>query len=125
MCFLAEQVNCKVKAHSYTCTGEQAKLAEKVSELHDWMAPLGKLPLSSTTGWEDCVDVLISQLKDYSKDVDDTGAKGLVTTLRILRHLAVPPSDASSSSAAASTGSYPADTSIGGFWYYFMSDMVW
>ena len=69
--------------------GDQAKLAEKVNELHEWMTPLGKLPSLS---WEDNIEALMTQLKDYSKEIDEI-PKGLVTTLRILQHLAVPQSD--------------------------------
>ena len=64
------------------------KVNEHVSELHDWLAPLKRIGptfLSDAT----TVTELVSQIRQYSDEVADM-PKGLVTSLRILRHIAIP-----------------------------------
>ena len=65
------------------------KVNEHVSELHDWLAPLKRIgPTFLSDG--PTVTELVAQLRQYSDEVADM-PKGLVTTLRVLRHIAIAP----------------------------------
>lgn len=64
------------------------KLADKVSELRDWLQPLAKVPAFIHDA--SAVGPLVTQLKALSEEVA-TLPPALVTVLRILRHLAIDP----------------------------------
>ncbi len=63
-----------------------SKLQDRLHEVQEWVAPLKKV----TSFDEECIPELVSQLKAHSDDALDL-PKGLAITLRIMRHLAVPP----------------------------------
>lgn len=64
----------------------------QVSELNEWLAPLDKAPgfVYDTAALEELVKVL----KGYSEEAGDL-PKGMVTTIRVMRHLGVAPRSAS------------------------------
>ena len=65
------------------------KVIEHVSELHDWLAPLKRI---GPTFFSDVATIteLVTQIRQHSDDVADM-PKGLVTALRVLRHITVAP----------------------------------
>ena len=65
------------------------KVSEHVSELHDWLALLKRIgPTFLSDG--PTVTELVAQLRQHSEEMADL-PKGLVTTLRVLRHIAIAP----------------------------------
>lgn len=62
------------------------KMSDKVTELQDWLGPFRKL----NTVDVDHLDELIRQLKHYNDEIRET-PKGLVTILRLIHHLTIPP----------------------------------
>jgi len=65
------------------------KTNEHVSELHDWLAPLKRIGPEFLSDSPTVIE-LVAQLRQYSDEVADM-PKGLVTTLRVLRHIAIAP----------------------------------
>ena len=63
-------------------------MADKISELQDWLLPLDKVP--SFVPDSTVIGQLVTQLKQYGEEVSNL-PRGLVTVLRILRHLAIDP----------------------------------
>lgn len=55
-------------------------------ELQDWLAPTKKITAYNYEGLE----AVIELLKQYNEDISKL-PRGLVTTLRVLVHLAIPP----------------------------------
>ena len=72
----------------YVSENSSSKLADKVSELHDWLQPLDKVP--SFLHEASVVNQLVTQMNALAEDVTSLPA-GLVTVLRVLRHLAIDP----------------------------------
>lgn len=66
------------------------KTFDKVTELQDWLAPLKKVPMFNY----DPVNIteLVKLLKQYADEVTDL-PKGIVTTVRILKHLSIEPAN--------------------------------
>ncbi|XP_013421218.1 protein virilizer homolog [Lingula anatina] len=67
-------------------TDVEKKVTSKITLLHDWLIPTKTLPSYTYEGLPE----VIKLLKQYNEEVLGL-PKGLVTILRILRHLAVPP----------------------------------
>ena len=65
------------------------KVNEHISELHDWLAPLKRIGQTFLSD-APTVTELVAQIRQYSDEVADM-PKGLVTTLRVLQHIAIAP----------------------------------
>lgn len=65
------------------------KLADKISELHDWLQPLEKVP-TFLLHEPAMVSHLVTQMVTLAEDVTSLPT-GLVTILRVLRYLAIDP----------------------------------
>lgn len=72
----------------YSYIESVTKMNERVTELHDWLAPIKQSPVIQSES--ETVTELVGQLRQYSEEVADL-PKGIITVLRILRHLAIAP----------------------------------
>ncbi len=68
------------------CDGSTGRIADRIMEIGEWLAPLKKV----TTFDIDCLPELIASLKQYHDDILDM-PKGLITTLRLIKYLAIDP----------------------------------
>ena len=73
---------------NYSETTGGGKANDRVSELHDWLAPIKQIPVISSDF--ETITELAKQLRQYSEEVSDL-PKGLITVLRIMQHLAIAP----------------------------------
>jgi hypothetical protein len=64
------------------------KMNDRLTELHDWLAPIKQLPVIQSD--TETITELVGQLRQYSEEVTDL-PKGIITVLRILQHLAIAP----------------------------------
>jgi len=64
------------------------KVDEKVTELQDWLLPIKQILVFNFDSA--IIQELVTQLKQYSDEVADL-PKGMITTLRILKHLTIAP----------------------------------
>lgn len=83
-------LNYNVHELNLACLAEigSGKMADKINELRDWLGPLKTVSKVDTSELSE----LIKQLKAYAEDILEM-PKGLVTVLRMLRQLAIPPQE--------------------------------
>lgn len=71
---------------------------DRLTELHDWLAPIKQIPVIQYD--TETITELVSQLRQYSEEVSDL-PKGIITVLRLLQHLAIAPIGPEDSGKAA------------------------
>ncbi|XP_064611731.1 protein virilizer homolog [Liolophura sinensis] len=80
-----EKVSVLEKYSSKLLTLTDQDVSSKILELQDWLAPTKKITVYSYEGLEPVIELL----KQYNEDISKL-PRGLVTTLRVLTHLAIP-----------------------------------